>query len=158
MGPTLFRRPAALLACLALLAGSTAALARAVKSDSVVKVTASATKPDAEGNQVVTLNLDIEKPYHVYANPVGNMDLEDTATTVTVPKEKAETVKIDYPEGKLEKDATLGDYKIYEDKVTIKARVRRAKGDTGPLEVSVKLQACSNKGCLLPATVKVTVP
>src|SRR5579885_2832078 len=102
MGPTRFRRPAARLACLALLAAGTTAFARAVKSDSVVKVIASATRPDADGNQVVTLNLDIEKPYHVYANPVGNMDLEDTATTVTVPKEKAETVKIDYPEGKLE--------------------------------------------------------
>ncbi len=158
MGPTRFRRPAALLACLALLAAGTTAFARAVKSDSVVKVIASATRPDADGNQVVTLNLDIEKPYHVYANPVGNMDLEDTATTVTVPKEKAETVKIDYPEGKLEKDSTLGDYKIYEGKVTIKAHVRRAKGDTAPLEVSIKVQACSSKGCLVPATIKVQVP
>jgi hypothetical protein len=157
MGPTHFRRPAALLACLALLAAGSLAPA-APKSDAVVKVTATAGKADADGVQVVTLTLEIEKPYHVYANPVGNMDLEDTATTVTFPREKAETVKIEYPEGKLNKDATVGDYKIYEGKATIKARVRRAKGESGPLEASIKLQACDDKSCLLPATIKVQVP
>ena len=40
----------------------------------------------------------------------------------------------------------------------IKATVKRAKGDTSPLEVSVKFQACDEKMCLLPATVKVAVP
>jgi hypothetical protein len=36
--------------------------------------------------------------------------------------------------------------------------VQRAKGDTGPLEVTVKLQACTDKTCLLPAIVKREVP
>ena len=55
-------------------------------------------------------------------------------------------------------DKVLGKYRVYEGKVTIKAAVRRAKGDTSPLEVSVKLQACDDKQCLLPATIKRTVP
>ena len=47
-------------------------------------------------------------------------------------------------------------HKIYEDKVTIKATVKRAKDDTSPLEVSIKFQACNDRMCLLPTTVKVT--
>ena len=61
-------------------------------------------------------------------------------------------------ERKLVKDAVLGKYNTYEDKVTIKATVKRAKGDTSPLDVSIKLQACDEKMCLLPATIKLTVP
>jgi DsbC/DsbD-like thiol-disulfide interchange protein len=167
MGPTPFSRAAALAAglgaCLALSAPGTPAFAQAKKSDSVVKVTATATRPDADGKQTVTLTLDIEKPWHVYANPVGNDSLDDAATTVTLDaKEKPEVLKVDYPAGKVEKDEVVGDYKIYEDRVVIKAAVRRARGDTGPLTVSVKLQACSTMGksgmCLVPATVKVSVP
>jgi hypothetical protein len=163
MSSTPFRRLAVLSACLALLAAGTLIQARAVKSDSVVKVTATATRPDAAGNQVVTLNLDIEKPWHLYANPVGNEDLEDAATVVTVgAREKPEPVKVEYPEGKLVKDPATKDYRIYEGKVTIKAQVRRAKGDTSPLEVSIQVQACKTEGksgaCLLPATMKVQVP
>jgi len=61
----------------------------------------------------------------------------------------------------VEKDATVGDYKVYEGKVVITAEVERAKGDTGPLKATVKLQACNlEKGgtCLLPETVEVKVP
>ena len=65
---------------------------------------------------------------------------------------------VEYPAGKLVKDKVVGDYKVYDDKVTIKAMVKRAKGDTSPLEVSVKFQACTEKQCLVPATVKLTVP
>jgi hypothetical protein len=159
MNSTHFRGFVVLPACLALLAAGTFAQARAVKSDSAVKVAAAATKPDAEGNQVITLNLDIKETYHLYANPSGNEMLEDSQVVVSVAgKEKPEAVKIDYPEGKLVKDATVGDYRIYEGKATIKAQVRRARGDTGPLEVSIRVQACNNSGCLLPATIKVQVP
>ncbi len=148
-------RFAALIACLALTA---LAYAQPRKSDSVVKVTPEAGKIDADGNQTVTLQLDIERPYHLYANPVGNPDLEDSQVTVSVDsKQKLESVKIDYPDGHLVKDKA-GDYKKYEGKVTIKAQVRRARGDTSPLDVSIKLQACTDTACLPPATVKLSVP
>jgi len=128
------------------------------KSDREVKVTATADKPGDDGKQTVTVTLQINKGWHVYANPVGNDDFATAATTVTVmAKEKPEDVKIDYPAGKLLKDKVVGDYKVYEDKVEIKAVVKRAKGDTSPLEVSVKIQACNDKTCLLPATVKVPI-
>jgi hypothetical protein len=134
---------------------------QAKKSDEVVKATASADKPDAQGRQTVTLNLTIEEPWHLYANPVDNEQLDSVATTVKVSADvKPASIKVDYPEGKVEKDKMLGDYRIYEGKATIKVHVQRASGDTSPLEISIKLQACStkNKQCLLPGTVKLTVP
>jgi hypothetical protein len=135
------------------------ASARLKKSGDVVKVKAEAGKPDAEGNLTITLTLTIDKPYHIYANPVGNDDLADAATVVTVEaKDKRQDATIEYPAGEVEKDKTIGDYKIYEDKVTIKAKLRRAKDDTSPLTVKIKLQACTSTGCLEPDTVKVTVP
>ena len=42
------------------------------------------------------------------ANPVGNPDQESAATTVTIAgKTKPKDVKVDYPKGKLVKDAGL---------------------------------------------------
>jgi hypothetical protein len=159
MAPMHVGRFAILLTSLALLAAGTLALARPAKSDANVKVTATATKPDAGGNQVLTLNLDIAKPWHLYANPAGNEDLADSQTVVTVSaKEKPEAVKVEYPEGKLVKDPVVGDYRIYEGQVTIKAQVRRAKGDTSPLEVGIRVQTCTDKKCLERATIQVKVP
>jgi uncharacterized protein YyaL (SSP411 family) len=126
-------------------------------SDSKVKVTARADKPDADGKQVVTVTLQIDAGWHLYANPVPE-DFPGIPTTVSIEaKVKPQEVKIDYPPGKRVKDATFGDHNIYEGKVDIKATVRRAKGDSGPLEVRVKVQTCSDTKCLAPATVKLTV-
>jgi thiol:disulfide interchange protein len=130
------------------------------KSKSVTKVTAAATKPDADGKQVVTVTLTIESPWYAYANPVGLEDLEGAQTTVKIASKtgKLADVKIEYPAGKLKKDNLVGSYKVYEDKVSIKGTVRRAQGDTGPLEVTVKYMTCNPKGvCLPPETVKLNV-
>jgi DsbC/DsbD-like thiol-disulfide interchange protein len=134
-------------------------LAQVKKSDAFVKVTAKGGKADSDGKQAVTITIQIEKGWHIYANPVGDDSLKPVQTVVTVTgKEKPQDVKVEYPEGKTVKDPDLKiEYKTYEDKVEIKAQVQRAKGDSGPLEVSVKVQACTDKNCLLPATVKVAV-
>jgi thiol:disulfide interchange protein len=153
------------IVAVAVLAGSALILGPALgggkKSDSEVKVTATATKPDGQGKQVVTVNLDINKGWYTYANPVGLDLLEDAQTKVTVAstKSKLQDVKVDYPPGKLKKDGTVGDYKIYEGRVAIQANVQRAVGDAGPLELTVHLNTCNLKGfCLPPATVKLAVP
>ena len=135
--------------------------AGAGKKKSYTKVTAKATKPDAEGRQTVTVTMEIEKPWHAYANPVGNKDLEEAATLVRITSKggKLEDVKIQYPPGKEEKDKIVGAYRIYEDKVTITGLVRRAKGDTAPLEVAVRYMTCHPKGQCLPVeVVKLSVP
>ena len=149
------RRPlAALLAALTLAAGPALA---ASKSDSVVKATAVAGKPDADGKQTVTLTLAIDKGWHLYANPVGQDDLASVQTKVAVKAQGAlGDVKVDYPPGKKVKDTVIGDYLIYEDKAVITVNVTRAKGDDSPLDLTVKIQACNDNTCLLPAEVKVT--
>ena len=146
------------VALVAFLASNTRPVfAQAKKSDAVVKAAAKADKPDADGKQTVTLTLDIEKPWHLYANPVGNEDLAEARTVVSFSaKDKIEDAKVEYPAGKIIVDAAVGNYKVYEGKITIKATLKRTKGDDSPLEVSIKLQACDDKRCLLPATVKVT--
>jgi DsbC/DsbD-like thiol-disulfide interchange protein len=124
-----------------------------------VKATATATRPDADGNQTVTITLKIESPWHLYANPVGNDMLTDAQTTISFKaKEKPQVVKIDYPAGTLEKDKAFGDYRIYEGTVTIKAQLRRAKGDTSSLQAEINVQACRKGTCLLGGTVKLNVP
>ena len=135
----------------------------ATKSADVVKIKATADKPGADGKQVVTVTIDIEKGWHIYANPVGNDDFAINQTTVSVTgKQKLEDVRIEYPPGKEVQDKLVGNYMTYEDKVAIKVTVKRARDDTGPLDVSVKLQSCCHiKGkekCLIPSTVKVNVP
>lgn len=130
------------------------------KSDSEVKIKTKSTKIDAAGKQTVTLELAINKGWHLYANPIGNADFAANQTVVKVDaKVKLADVKVVYPKGKLHEDKVVGDYRVYEGKITIEAHVQRAEGDTSPLELSVRFSACNNKGqCLLPATVKLTVP
>ncbi len=141
-----------------LLCDSATVQAQTRKSDSVVKVDAQADKPDADGKQAITITLDIEKGWHIYANPVENEDLTNAQTVVRVAaKGKVENVKVEYPGGKLQQDSGEK-FKIYEGKVVIKAQVKRVKGDTSPLEISITLQACNDKTCLQPATIKKEVP
>jgi DsbC/DsbD-like thiol-disulfide interchange protein len=130
--------------------------AQAKKSDAYVKVVTKAEKPDADGNQVVTLTLTIDKGWHAYANPVGLEDLEDAQTRVTAVG-KTQLVKVDYPAGAVHKDKVVGDYKVYEGTVAIKATVRRSS-NAEPAELAIKLQVCSDKMCLPPGTLKVSIP
>jgi uncharacterized protein len=133
------------------------ARAQAKRSDTVVKAEAKADKIAADGTQAATITLTIDKGWHIYANPVGNDDLGDSQTVATLSsKSKLRSVKVEYPAGKVVKDKTVGDYKTYSGTVTIKATVRRAKGDAEPLDVAVKVQACNESQCLLPATLKLT--
>jgi thiol:disulfide interchange protein len=120
-----------------------------------VKVTATAGKPDDGGKQTVTIDINIDKDWHIYANPVKHEDLAPAQTTVTIKAGgKAVPAKIHYPAGTEHTDKTVGTFNIYEGKVTIKADVQRPSGEQGALEVSVKYQACDPKRCLTPKTVK----
>jgi Disulphide bond corrector protein DsbC len=127
-------------------------------STSKVKITGEASKVDSEGKQTVTLHLDIAKGWHLYANPIDNADFKDAQTVVKVKAgSPLKSARIEYPPGMLVKDKVLGDYKVFEGMVDIKAHLVRNTGDNSPLDVSVDVQACDSKGCLLPGTVKLTV-
>jgi uncharacterized protein len=156
--PDWWRLTVGALALGLLLAGHSVSRAQGKKSDSKVKITASADKPDANGKQTVTITLNIDAGWHTYANPPGPADFAGIPTEVTISAEKKpKKVAVDYPKGKLVKDPKQGDYRVYEGKVTIKAVVERAKGDASPLDVKVKIQACNENSCLFPATVKLAV-
>jgi DsbC/DsbD-like thiol-disulfide interchange protein len=129
----------------------------AKRSDSVVKATAKAEKPDPQGKQVVTLTLQIDSPWHIYANKLPE-DFPGRPTTVAVEaKTKPDSVKVDYPPGKAVKDKMFGEYHVYEEKAEIKITVQRARGDNGPLTLNVKVSACSDKQCLVESTIPVKV-
>jgi thiol:disulfide interchange protein len=134
------------------------ALGQGKASDSKVKASVKAGKAGADGKQTIYLTLAIEKGWYIYANPVGNEDFAANATAITI-KPKPQAVNITYPEGELKKDSTVGDYRIYHDQITIPIQVQRAAGDTGSLELSVRVNSCNTKMfCLPPGTLKVAVP
>lgn len=148
-----------LLAGIFMVAGLSAlALAQgAKKSESVVRAKVVAGKADADGKLPLTVTLIMDKSWHTYANPVPK-DFPGEPTIVTVSKVKPEDVTVEYPKGRIVKDTTVGDYYVYDDTVDIKLTVKRAKDDNTPLELNVKVQACSDKQCLLPSVLKLTVP
>jgi uncharacterized protein YyaL (SSP411 family) len=132
-----------------------------VKAEDLLKLKATAKpeKPDADGKQEVVLTITIEKGWHLYANPPGPAVDETSATILEIGAEmKPADVKVTYPKGKLVDDSVVGKYFIYEDKVELKATVKRAPGDTSPLELTVKFQACNESTCLVPSKKKIKVP
>jgi Disulphide bond corrector protein DsbC len=121
-----------------------------------VKVAASAVKPGNDGDTTVTVKLTIAKSWHIYANPVGHEDLAAAQTTVIVKSAgKPVAAKVKYPAGTAHTEKDIGSFKIYEGNITIQADVPKSDG---PLEVSVRFQACDAKQCLLPKTVKINLP
>jgi hypothetical protein len=129
------------------------------KSDSVVKVSAKAEKPSADGKQMIKLTMTIDKGWHVYANPIGNEDLESAQTKITIAGIEKSKTRIEYPKGKLVRDKLVGDYNVYDNEAVITVHVDWPKDAAPtPLEISIKLQACNDKSCLLPATIKLKAP
>jgi DsbC/DsbD-like thiol-disulfide interchange protein len=128
------------------------------KTENVVKVAAKADKSAADGTQVITVTLTIEKGWHLYANPVGNDDLKSVQTEITINgTDKPQTTKTEYPKGKIVKDAVVGDYSTYEGTIESKLTIKRPAGSRGSIEIAVKCQACNDKSCLPQATIKVKV-
>ena len=129
-----------------------------LKSDTVVKAATNAGKEDKDGKQVIEVELAIDKGWHLYANPVGNPAFEETRVVVTASANGKEIdAMAEYPTGKLVKDSDTGDYRIYEGKVTVKLTVDRGKLGSGPIDLKVKVAACNDKTCLLPADIKLSV-
>src|SRR5436190_13666668 len=105
----------ALVALLAAgLAGPVAAQQKSRDIAGHVKVNVTAEKPDADGKRVLAVTLDIENDFHVYANPVGQEDLEGARLRVKVTAGgKDVPAEVAYPNGTVVKDEGIGDYKVY---------------------------------------------
>jgi Disulphide bond corrector protein DsbC len=76
------------------------------KSDSKIKATATASKIGADGKQTVTITLDVEKGWYIYANPMkANTNVLDGNETVLTVKSKDKIqAAIKYPAGAKHKD------------------------------------------------------
>jgi uncharacterized protein len=123
------------------------------KSGSVVKVTAKL-EHAAPGKDVVVVKFDVQKPWHIYANPVGNEDFASSQTSIKVLAKVPPKVSVDYPAGK--EYVLMGEkLKIYEGSFEIRATVEREAGATGPMEAVVRISACDDKSCLLPDVIKI---
>src|SRR5215468_9253111 len=73
------------------------------KSDSKVKATAKASAIK-DGKQTVTITIDIEKDWYIYANPVKAEDFEDNKTRVMIKAKEKIDADILYPTGKVKQD------------------------------------------------------
>ena len=154
----MIKKLSALLCLIVALTTLTAALQAGVpKSADHVKANAKATKADDKGVQTVTLTLDIDKGWHLYANPVNHEFLEGAQTRVKVTAKEKVKANVKYPVGKTHVDKKEK-YDIYEGKVTIEVGIQRTAGDVSPLEIVIDVQACDSKVCLMPSKIKLQVP
>jgi hypothetical protein len=110
----------------------------------------------ADGLEKFTVSITVAKGWHIYANPVGNDKLAESATVVELRAEGAKmTIHTpSYPKG-VEKKGELGDYKVYEGSLGIEIEVVHDEVKDRKLTARVKLTACNDKVCLAPATITV---
>jgi len=109
----------------------------------------------SDGKQAFTVVLTIDKPWHIYASPVGNDKFKESETSieVRVGGKKVEAAIV-FPKGGTARDAVEGEYGIYEGTATIKGTVPRGK-DGGDLELRIRVIACKEGKCLAPSVLKV---
>lgn len=131
-------------------------------SEAVVKVDAISERPDASGKTAIRVKLTIQSGWHLAPNPAP-ASTASPPTTIALVTGKKQDVRVQYPPGRTVYEPNLRTNIVaYVDEVVIPVSVTRASGDTGPLELSVRFQACChlpNQGkCLMPAEVRVAVP
>lgn len=131
-------------------------------SDAVVKVEATSDRPDAGGKTAIRVKLTIQSGWHLAPNPAP-ASTASPPTTIALVTGKKQDVRVQYPPGRTVYEPNLRtNIVVYVDEVVIPVSVTRASGDTGPLELSVRFQACchlpNQAKCLMPAEVRMAVP
>src|SRR4051794_1529151 len=80
------------------------------KTSTFAKIDAVATKPDADGQQILTVTIEIDGAYLLIGNKVPE-DLESQRFTISLKSNGMPIdAKIAYPTGLVEKDKIIGDY------------------------------------------------
>jgi uncharacterized protein YyaL (SSP411 family) len=111
----------------------------------------------ADGLEKVNVVITVAKGWHIYANPVGNDTLAESATVVEL---RADGKKVasqvpKYPKG-VDSKSELGEYKVYAGLIGIEIELNHTDiKDAKTLTARVKLVACNDKVCLAPATITV---
>ena len=114
----------------------------------------------------MTITLEIEKGWSVFANPIENERFVSWQTVVSLkPTMKPTSLKIEYPRGKVYTDplAPETNCRYYDGEIEIKAFLQRSPGDKGPIEVEVVFVARGETApgqttFLFPRQLKVKVP
>jgi len=126
---------------------------KGLTSASVVKATFKA-EPAKDGKQAFAISLAIEKPWHIYASPVGNDAFKNSETTVEAfIGGKLVEAAVVFPKPGTGIDKKDGNYGIHEGELTIKGVATRG-ADEGELEVRITFIACKEGKCLLKSTLK----
>jgi len=155
---TRFRWIFILIAFAAVNFSATAQAAPPQAATATAKLSKSTLRPGERA--IVTIYLNIKNGYHANANPASAKYL--VPVTVTVSGDGVSVAKPVYPKGTPKKfsfsDQVLS---VYEGQVAIKVAVRAsAKAKTGGyhLNVKVRYQACTDRSCLIPQTISLSVP
>lgn len=101
--------------------------------------------------------LEVQDGWHINANPPSPEEMIPTQVTVQS-KYKAKQLETTYPEGsELTMEGFEDPVSVYEGEVLIRGEIQAATdaaGKTEELEFLVKYQACNEKTCLPPKTLK----
>ncbi len=111
----------------------------------------------ADGLEKVNVVIIVAKGWHIYANPVGNDKLAESATVVEI---RADGKVVEYSSPiwskPTDKKSELGEYKVHEGVCGVEVELSHdAIKNAKVLSARVKLVACNDKVCLAPATVTV---
>ncbi len=121
------------------------------------KVFLSLDKLPAGGKCKFVVILDVQNGWHINANPPSSDNLIATKVAV-VAKNKSKQLETKYPEGaEFSVEGQDEPLLVYEGQVEIRGEIQAppdAAGKTEELEFQVKYQACNEKNCLPPKTLK----
>jgi hypothetical protein len=146
---------AVVLACV--FAGGSERMPLAPEPSKLVQASVSATPPNDSGVQNLIVVLNVAPTWHLYANPVGNPDLETAQTQLKFHSGRADLpATIGYPPGTVSSNPELRGARVYEGQVTIPARVRR---DRNPVTITIKVTVCNDaRRTCIPQTLTLMLP
>jgi hypothetical protein len=110
----------------------------------------------ADGLETHHVSITVAKGWHIYANPVGNDKLTESATVIEL-RGDGKGLKyheLNYPKGE-QKKGPLGEYRVYEGAMGFQIVVSHDDVRGKKMTARVTLVACNNEVCLTPATVTV---
>ena len=133
--------------------GQSDSTTKPTKSADVVKAEL-ALGPEMDGRRKATIKLKIAEGWHIYANPVGNEQLLESQTQLTIQVNgSAAKAEVSYPKGKEHKDTSGDKYDVYEGEVAL--IVTLAAPPNAKIVGRLKLIACKEGKCLLPSVLEV---
>jgi len=132
-------------------------VASSTKEHVKAKVFLSLDKLPAGGKCKFVVILDVQDGWHINANPPRPDNMIATKVTIQA-KQKSKQLETIYPEGS---ELTMEDLdepvSVYEGQVLIRGEIQApadAAGKTEEMEFQIKYQACNEKTCLPPKSLK----